>query len=56
MAFDSELLAALAHDGAVWTEVPVTWIQKKGSRVSLWRDGFRMIASLLRIRRMRGSW
>jgi glycosyltransferase involved in cell wall biosynthesis len=52
-AFDSELLAALNHSGAVWAEVPVTWIQKKGAKVRLFRDAWRMFASLLRIRGMR---
>jgi len=49
-AFDCELLAALSHNGAVWTEVPVTWIQKKGAKVRLFRDAWRMFAALLRIR------
>lgn len=55
-AFDSELLAALNHHGAVWAEVPVTWIQKKGAKVKLWRDAWRMFAALLRIRNMRAMW
>jgi hypothetical protein len=55
-AFDSELLAALAHHGAVWSEVPVTWIEKKGAKVKLWRDTWLMFASLLRIRSMRAGW
>lgn len=56
LAFDSELLAALNHSGAVWTEVPVTWIQKKGAKVRLYRDAWRMFAALLRIRRTRAMW
>lgn len=55
-AFDSELLAALAHHGAVWSEVPVTWIEKKGAKVKLWRETWLMFASLLRIRSMRAGW
>jgi glycosyltransferase involved in cell wall biosynthesis len=55
-AFDSELLAALNHHGAPWAEVPVTWIQKKGAKVKLWRDAWRMFAALLRIRAMRTGW
>ena len=55
-AFDSELLAALNHHGAVWTEVPVTWIQKKGAKVRLFRDAWRMFGALLRIRAMRAGW
>jgi hypothetical protein len=53
LAFDSELLAALNHHGAVWAEVPVTWIQKKRAKVRLFRDAWKMFASLLRIRGMR---
>lgn len=55
-AFDAEMLAALAHRGAVWAEVPVTWIQKKGAKVRLFRDAWRMFAALLRIRGMRSLW
>ena len=49
-AFDSELLAALDHDGRGWTEVPVTWIQKGGAKVRLFRDAWKMFVALLRIR------
>lgn len=55
-AFDSELLAALNHHGAVWAEVPVTWIQKKGAKVRLFRDAWKMFAALLRIRARRSGW
>ncbi len=55
-AFDSELLAALNHHGAVWTEVPVTWIQKKGAKVRLFRDAWIMFAALLGIRARRSGW
>lgn len=51
LAFDSELLSALAHGGATWQEVPVTWIQKKGGKVHPLRDGWGMLAALWRIRR-----
>jgi hypothetical protein len=56
LAFDSELLAALSHQGAVWAEVPVTWIQKKGAKVRLFRDAWKMLAALLRIRGMTATW
>ncbi len=56
LAFDSELLAALSHHGAAWAEVPVTWIQKKGARVRLLRDAWKMFAALLNIRAMRKGW
>jgi len=55
-AFDSELLAALSHSGAVWKEVPVTWIQKKGAKVRLFRDAWKMFAALLRIRARQAGW
>ncbi len=55
-AFDSELLAALNHHGAVWTEVPVTWIQKKGAKVRLFPDAWKMFAALLGIRARRSVW
>ena len=54
-AFDSELLAALSRNGAVWAEVPVTWSQKKGAKVRLFRDAWKMFAALLRIRGMQRS-
>jgi dolichyl-phosphate beta-glucosyltransferase len=51
LAFDSELLAALRHNGFHWQEVPVTWIEKKGGKVHPFRDGWRMFLALLRIRK-----
>jgi hypothetical protein len=56
LAFDSELLAALAHNGAGWKEVPVTWVEKKGGRIRLLRDAWRMFNALLKIRSARKSW
>jgi glycosyltransferase involved in cell wall biosynthesis len=56
LAFDSELLAALKHRGAVWTEVPVTWIEKKGGKVKPFRDAWGMLAALLGIRAARRRW
>ena len=50
LAFDSEMLAALQHDGAQWTEVPVNWVEKKGGKIRLFRDAPRMLAALFRIR------
>ncbi len=55
-AFDSELLAALAHHGAGWQEIPVTWIQKEGAKVRLLHDAWRMFVALLRIRSRRAAW
>jgi hypothetical protein len=51
LAFDSELLFTLKGDGAVWSEIPVNWIQKKGGKVHPLRDGWGMLAALLRIRK-----
>jgi len=54
LAFDSELLSSLKRAGASWSEIPVNWIQKKGGKVHPLRDGWGMLAALLRIRhRMR---
>lgn len=53
LAFDSELLSALAKSGALWTEVPVNWIEKKGGKVKPLRDAWGMLAALIRIRRRR---
>jgi len=50
-AFDSEMLAALHHDGSRWLEIPVNWEEKKGGKVKPLRDAFVMLAALLRIRR-----
>ena len=51
LAFDSELLSTLKRDGSGWLEIPVNWIQKKGGKVHPMRDGWGMLAALLRIRR-----
>jgi glycosyltransferase involved in cell wall biosynthesis len=51
LAFDSELLWTLQRDGTEWSEVPVTWVEKKGGKVHPLRDGGKMLAALLRIRR-----
>jgi glycosyltransferase involved in cell wall biosynthesis len=56
LAFDSELLAALAHSGADWIEVPVNWVEKKGGKIKVLRDAWRMFTALLRIRAARASW
>ena len=50
LAFDSELLATLQHKGFHWQEIPVTWIEKKGGKIKPFRDGWRMLKALLRIR------
>ena len=50
LAFDSELLATLRHDGSLWREEPVTWVEKKGGKVKPLRDAWGMLRALLRIR------
>lgn len=55
-AFDSELLAALNHHGAKWTEVPVNWAEKNGGKVKLLRDAWGMLRALFRIRAAMRRW
>jgi len=50
LAFDSELLSMLKWSGADWEEIPINWTEKKGGKVKPFRDAFRMLAALLRIR------
>ena len=50
LAFDAEMLTALAESGVVWTELPVTWIEKDGGKVRPMRDAWGMLAALWRIR------
>lgn len=56
LAFDSELLAALSHSGAEWIEIPVNWVEKKGGKIKVLRDAWRMLTALLNIRSARDSW
>lgn len=56
LAFDSELLAALSHSGAEWIEIPVNWVEKKGGKIKVLRDAWRMFTALLNIRSARDSW
>jgi len=50
LAFDSELLAALHHNGSTWTELPISWIEKDGGKVRPARDAWPMLAALWRVR------
>ena len=50
LAFDSELLNALADDGAKWLEIPVSWEEKEGGKVKPLRDAWAMLAALVRIK------
>ena len=50
-AFDVEILALLQHHGHPVAELPVTYVYRhQPSTVKLFRDGFRMISRLLRVR------
>lgn len=50
-AFDVELLAALRKNGSLIEEVPIDWFDRPGSKVHLFRDGWRMLRAVFRIRR-----
>ncbi|MBT8036646.1 MAG: glycosyltransferase [Verrucomicrobiae bacterium] len=50
LAFDAEMLTALAASGAPWQELPVTWIEKDGGKVNPMRDAWGMLAALWKIR------
>lgn len=49
-AFDAEALYLAQRLGYKISEVPIRWSHKPGSKVSMIRDGSRMILDLLRIR------
>jgi dolichyl-phosphate beta-glucosyltransferase len=49
-AFDVELLFLCGRFGLSVAEVPVTWRDSRGSKVSLVGDPLRMIADVLRVR------
>jgi dolichyl-phosphate beta-glucosyltransferase len=51
-AFDAEALYLARRMGYHIVEVPIRWSHKSGSKVSMLRDGTRMIFDLLRIRGM----
>ncbi len=51
-AFDSEALFIARRLGFQIAEVPISWSHKDGSKVSMVRDGLRMLADLSRIRWM----
>lgn len=51
LAFDSELLCALHHSGAVWQETAVSWTEKKGSKIHPMRDAWGMLNALYRVRK-----
>ncbi len=51
-AFDSEALFVARRLGFAIAEVPIRWSHKEGSKVSMVRDGLRMLWDLSRIRWM----
>ena len=51
-AFDSEALFIARRLGYSITEVPIHWSHKDGSKVSMVRDGLKMLMDLSRIRWM----
>ena len=55
LAFDAEMLTALAVHGVKWKELPVTWIEKDGGKVKPMRDAWGMLAALWRIRNRQRS-
>jgi glycosyltransferase involved in cell wall biosynthesis len=55
-AFDVELTAALRKVGHPIEEVPISWRDVPGSKVSLFRDTFRMLSDTLQIRKEMKQW
>jgi dolichyl-phosphate beta-glucosyltransferase len=57
-SFDAEVLFIAQQRGYDIKEVPVTWYDKPGTKVRLWKDALRSIQGLLRIRMnaMRGMY
>ncbi len=51
-AFDSEALYIARRLGYAIAEVPIRWSHKEGSKVSMIRDGLRMLRDLLTVRWM----
>ena len=57
-SFDAEILFIAQQRGYAIKEVPVTWNDKPGTKVRLWKDALRSIRGLMRIRMnaMRGMY
>lgn len=49
-AFDIDLLACALDSGVVAREIPIDWSDVPGSKVNVFKDGMRMVQSLVRIR------
>jgi dolichyl-phosphate beta-glucosyltransferase len=52
--FDVELTLLLVKSGASIREVPISWKEIPGSKVSVLKDSIRMFSGVLRIRRRCG--
>jgi len=50
-AFDVEVLFLAQRKGLKITEVPVNWTEMPGSKVSVWRDGMKMLRAVRRVKR-----
>lgn len=48
--FDAELLTHLSHSGYTVREVPISWQEVPGSKLSLFTDSLRILFGLVRIR------
>lgn len=48
--FDAELLTYLSHSGYTVKEVPISWREVPGSKLSLFADSWRILMGLVRIR------
>jgi len=49
-AFDMDLISHLLRAGSPVAEFPIDWIDVPGSKVSVLRDGFRMLIALVHLR------
>ncbi|MBX3474193.1 MAG: glycosyltransferase family 2 protein [Planctomycetes bacterium] len=50
-AFDVEVLFLAQRKGLQVAEVPVDWTEMPGSKVSVWRDGMKMLRAVRRVKR-----
>ncbi len=53
-AFDIDLLACALDSGVIAREIPIDWSDVPGSKVNVFKDGVRMVQSLVKIRRKLG--
>ncbi|MDD5260398.1 MAG: glycosyltransferase [Methylacidiphilales bacterium] len=55
-AFDLDLLMALLSNQLPVIEVPIDWLERKGSKVKVLRDSLALAASVLRLKRKYQPW